>query len=77
MTGLFLAGAMMCCGNPEKKEEAGKKDAEAAWVSLAPEKGMGKWKAINFGGEGDTIWKDGVLTINEGAELTGAAATFL
>ena len=59
----------------QDKAEAGKegdKDKEAKdWVSLVPEKGMGDWKHIAFGGEGDTTWKDGVLTIGEGAELSG------
>ena len=65
---LCLAGSFAFAEKPAG--EAEKK--EAKWISLAPEKkGMGSWKPINFGGEGETTWKKGVLTINEGAELSG------
>lgn len=50
--------------------EAGS-DERSGWVSLVPEEGNGSWKALKFGGEGATAWKDGVLHIAEGADLTG------
>lgn len=67
-------------GEPEGKKDGGAEagDAtkeEAEWVSLVPEEGMGKWKALNFGGEGETTWKDGVLTIEMGALLSGVGWT--
>lgn len=69
--GILVSGALSAAAAPEAKE-ATKAEANAAeWVSLVPEEGMGKWKGLNFGGEGLTTWKDGVLTIEEGAELTG------
>ena len=72
--GVLLAGVMVGMGNPDEKEkpgEGGKKKGKAKWTSLVPEKEMGHWKAINFGGEGESAWEKGVLTINEGAELSG------
>lgn len=33
---------------------------------------MGKWVSIDFGGEGEVQWENGVLHLGEGAELTGA-----
>ena len=70
---VLLAGMMMAGADKSKgvdgKEAGGK---EAKWISLAPAKeGMGSWKALNFGGEGETVWKGGTLAIAEGAELTG------
>ena len=65
---------MMGTADPEAKDKPGENAGEekgAKWTSLVPDKEMGKWKAINFGGEGDSIWKDGTLTIEEGAELSG------
>lgn len=41
------------------------------WVSLVPEEGSGAWKALELGGEGPTEWKDGVLHIGAGADLSG------
>lgn len=64
---LYAATLCVCLGEPDKK----KKDEGAAWVSLVPKEGMGDWKGLNFGGEGETAWKKGVLTIEEGAQLTG------
>ena len=56
--GVFLL-SIMVAGADQKTVEVETKDAEAdrKWVSLAPSKeGMGPWKALNFGGEGDTTW---------------------
>ena len=65
LAGMMMAGADKP-GSGEGKEAG---DKEAKWVSLAPAKeGMGFWKALNFGGEGDTTWKGGTLAIAEGAE---------
>ena len=51
---VLLAGMMMAgADKPGEGKEGG--DKEAKWISLAPAKeGMGSWKALNFGGEGDT-----------------------
>ncbi len=46
-------------------------DEREGWVSLVPEEGNGQWKALEFGGEGPTEWKEGVLRIGEGADLSG------
>jgi hypothetical protein len=69
----LVAGTVLGLGAPEKKEKPASKDEEKGekWVSLVPEKGMGSWKGLNFGGEGESTWKKGVLKIEEGAELTG------
>ena len=75
--GVFLL-SIMVSGADQKTVEVEAKDAEAErkWVSLAPSKeGMGPWKALNFGGEGDTTWNEGTLTIEEGAELSGVVFT--
>ena len=75
--GVFLL-SIMVSGADQKTVEVETKDAEAdrKWVSLAPSKeGMGPWKALNFGGEGDTTWNEGTLTIEEGAELSGVVFT--
>jgi hypothetical protein len=45
---------------------------EPAEVSLVPADGMGQWVSIDFGGEGEVGWEDGVLHLGEGSELTGA-----
>ena len=74
---MFLL-SIMVSGADQKTVEVEAKDAEAErkWVSLAPSKeGMGPWKALNFGGEGDTTWNEGTLTIEEGAELSGVVFT--
>ena len=75
MVALGLAGTLVAGADPENPvgegQDGGKKEGGVAWVSLAPEKGMGAWKGLNFGGEGETTWKEGVLTIKDGAELTG------
>lgn len=63
---LYAAALSTCLGDQDKKKDEG-----PAWVSLAPVEGMGDWKGLNFGGEGETTWKKGVLTIEEGAQLTG------
>ena len=71
---LVLLAGMMMAGADKPEGVDGKKAGgkEAKWISLAPAReGMGSWKALNFGGEGDTVWKGGTLTIEEGAELTG------
>ncbi len=71
---LVLLAGMMMAGADKSEGVDGKEDGgkEAKWISLAPSKeGMGSWKALNFGGEGETVWKDGTLAISEGAELTG------
>ena len=44
---------------------------EEAWRSLVPTEGNGNWVTVDFGGEGDTAWKDGVLSMTQGADLTG------
>jgi len=70
-----LVGTMLGCGEADNKKGAAKEEGagkdKREWVSLVPGKGMGSWKALNFGGEGETAWKEGVLTIEEGAELAG------
>lgn len=71
---MVLAGSLIGVANPEEKgnpAEGGEKKEGAKWVSLVPETGMGKWKALNFGGEGGTAWEKGTLTIEEGAQLSG------
>ena len=70
---LLLVGTVVALAEkPEEKDGTEGGADERKWISLAPTKeGMGSWKALNFGGEGDTIWKNGTLTIEEGAELTG------
>ena len=70
---LLLVGTVVALAEkPEEKDGTEGAADERKWNSLAPTKdGMGSWKALNFGGEGDTIWKNGTLTIEEGAELTG------
>ena len=70
---LLLVGAVAALADkPEEKDGTEGGTDERKWISLAPTKeGMGSWKALNFGGEGDTTWKNGTLTIEEGAELTG------
>tara|TARA_B100001093_G_scaffold456001_1_gene466604 strand:- start:1407 stop:2183 length:777 start_codon:yes stop_codon:yes gene_type:complete len=71
--GMFLLSIIVSWADEKGAElEKGAAGAERKWVSLAPLKeGMGSWKALNFGGEGDTTWKEGTLTIEEGAELSG------
>ncbi len=70
---LLLVGAVAALADkPEEKDGTEGGADERKWISLAPTKeGMGSWKALNFGGEGDSSWKNGTLTIEEGAELTG------
>lgn len=41
---------------------------EAPWVVPAEE----EWKALQFGGDGAVQWSDGELSLDLGAELTGA-----
>jgi len=50
-------------------------DDEDGWVSMVPREGNGQWKAVAFGGEGPTEWKDGVLHIGEGVDLSGMVWT--
>ncbi len=47
---------------PEEKVE---------WNSLVPEEGDGDWAVAQFGGEGEAGWKDGVMSMRRGVELTG------
>ncbi len=75
--GVFLLSIMVSEAD-QKGVEVEAKDvaADREWISLVPSKeGMGSWKALNFGGEGDTTWKEGTLTIEEGAELSGVVFT--
>ncbi len=68
MAGITMVGADES-GKVDGKKAGGKQEK---WISLSPAKdGMGFWKALNFGGEGDPAWKGGTLPIEEGAELTG------
>ena len=70
--GILLTGAMMAEGEKPESANEGDEEKSGKWISLAPAGGgMGSWKALNFGGEGETTWKDGTLTIEEGAQLTG------
>ncbi|MDE0597469.1 MAG: family 16 glycoside hydrolase [Akkermansiaceae bacterium] len=76
MVSILLAGTVMGSGEPDKKKPdgevaKGQDEKKEKWVSLVPEKGMGSWKGLNFGGEGETKWDKGTLKIEEGAELTG------
>lgn len=73
--GALLAVTALGWAETDKTEagdaNGGKPEDAQKWISLVPEEGMGKWKALNFGGEGGSSWKDGMLTIEEGALLTG------
>ena len=70
--GVLLAGSVIAGADKPKAEEIKSGGKTGKWISLAPAKpGMGSWKALNFGGEGETVWKNGTLTIEEGAQLTG------
>ena len=70
--GILLAGVVMAEGDRPSVKDGKHGKKEGKWISLAPTKeGMGSWKTLNFGGEGETTWKDGTLTIEEGAQLTG------
>ena len=54
------------CGKRENVSQR-----ERPWTELASK----DWQPINFGGEGETEWKNGVLSIGAGAELSGVKFT--
>ena len=81
-----LAAVLVLGCDVEKKglvpEERGGNDPNAVvpadegaavveWVSLVPEEGMGEWKSVAYGGEGEVAWSKGLLRMDSGAELTG------
>ncbi|GAB5404437.1 MAG: hypothetical protein Aurels2KO_26680 [Aureliella sp.] len=41
------------------------------WVAMMPKKGMGKWKATDFGGQGDVTWDGKELRLAAGNLMTG------
>lgn len=53
------------------KDKATTSPAKVEGVSLFDGKTLGKWKATNFGGEGEVEVKDGLLVINGGSPLSG------
>lgn len=64
---LFLAPLiLLSCNDPVEK--AGDEPTDGGnWIELGP----ASWKPIVFGGEGITEWKDEVLSVGAGVELSG------
>ena len=53
--GILLTGAMMAEADKPESANEGDEEKSGKWISLAPAGGgMGSWKALNFGGEGET-----------------------
>ena len=58
-------------GHRSPKPPPAKNAAGATWQSLFDGKTLGKWKATDFGGQGESVVEDGNLLLTHGEPLTG------
>ena len=69
VSGIVMTLLMVGCGREEEVELPLPQANE--WISMVPEKGNGQWVSVDFGGEGEVAWKEGVLGMTQGVDLTG------
>jgi hypothetical protein len=75
---ICLALASLLLSVPVRADEAAKPAAsqeKADWKPLFNGKNLDGWKAVEFGGEGEVLVKDGQLILRAGEPLTGATYT--
>ena len=58
---------LLSCGRSEEAFPA----PESEWTPLFPDEGLGEWERVEFGGAGELALADGILRMEQGAELTG------